>query len=80
VVADRRNNRPPLVVAMEWVAKITTVGLEMALPAGLGYWLDRKWNTEPWLVTVGALLGFFAGFRHLLQMLKASDNSPTSHK
>ena len=32
--------------AMGWVAKITTVGLEMALPAMFGSWLDSRWGTR----------------------------------
>jgi F0F1-type ATP synthase assembly protein I len=57
-----------LVVAIEWVQQITTISLEMALPAGLGYWLDGRWGTGPWLVSIGALLGFVVGMRHLLQL------------
>lgn len=74
MVNSHGNNRPPLVIAAEWVSRITAVGLEMALPAGVGHWLDRRWGTEPWLVIAGAALGFTVGFRHLLQMLKPPKN------
>ena len=74
----RRSNgdsRPPLVVAIGWVQQITTISLEMALPAGVGYWLDRRWGTDPWLVSAGALLGFVVAMRHLLQLAaRASRN------
>lgn len=73
-------DRPPVAVAAEWVSRITTVGLEMAIPAALGYWLDGRFGTEPWLVTVGAALGFFVGFRHLLQMVKPPGNSSADKK
>ena len=63
------DDRPALVVAMQWVSQITTVSLVMALPAGLGYWLDVKWGTRPWLVSCGAMLGLIIGMRHLLQMV-----------
>jgi F0F1-type ATP synthase assembly protein I len=52
----------------------------MAIPAALGYWLDGRFGTEPWLVTVGAALGFFVGFRHLLQMVKPPGNSSADKK
>ena len=55
-----QDQRPPMVVAMYWVSQVTTVGLEMSLPAGLGYWLDLRWGTLPWLVSLGGLLGFIA--------------------
>jgi len=71
-VPDPPNDgRPPLVVAMQWVNQITTVSLEMALPAALGYWLDQKWQTEPWLVAVGAVLGFVTAMTHLLQLTRS---------
>ena len=60
-----------MAVAMQWVSRITTVSLEMVLPAALGYWLDGRWGTTPWLVSVGAVLGFTVGIRHLLEMTRA---------
>jgi ATP synthase protein I len=80
LVSPAPQNRPPMAVAAEWVSRITTVGLEMAVPAGLGYWLDSRWGTEPWLVTCGAALGFFIGFRHLLQMVKPPDDPSKGKK
>jgi len=76
VRSSSNDGRPPMVVAMQWVSGITTVSLEMALPAGLGYLADERWGTEPWLTSVGALFGFIVGFRHLLQLV-AKDQSNT---
>ena len=64
---------------MQWVSQITTVSLEMALPALLGNWLDSRWQTEPWLVVVGGALGFTLGMRHLLQMVKVDADSQKFH-
>lgn len=63
-------NQHPLAVAMEWVAKITTVGLEMALPAIGGAFLDRRLGTSYWAL-VGLVLGVVGGMWHLLQMTAA---------
>ncbi len=42
-----------------------SLGVEIAvavfLGAGGGYWLDRQFRTEPWLMVVGLLLGAAAG-------------------
>ncbi len=64
------DGRPPMVIAMWWVHQITTIAVEMALPAGLGHWADTHWGTEPWLVGVGALLGFAVAMLHLLRLTK----------
>ncbi|HVV71265.1 MAG TPA: AtpZ/AtpI family protein [Verrucomicrobiae bacterium] len=58
-----------MAVAMQWVSKITTVSLTMALPALGGWWLDKVCGTAPWLLIVGAMLGMAAAFRQLLQMV-----------
>lgn len=62
---------PPLVRAMQWVSTITSIGFMMVLPAALGYWLDTLWGTGPWLLVVGALLGFVLGMWELLKLAKA---------
>lgn len=68
----RRNGQSTLAAAMVWVHRVTSVSLEMALPAGVGYYLDQRWSTDPWLVILGALLGFSLGMNHLLQIAAAS--------
>ena len=41
--------------------RYTTLGFEIAaglsLPIILGYWLDSRWDTLPWLTLIGVLLG-----------------------
>lgn len=59
-----------MAMAMEWVAKITTVGLEMVLPGLAGRWLDAQFGTE-FLVLLGFGLGLVAGISHLLLMTGA---------
>ncbi len=54
---------------MEWVAKITTVGLEMILPAVGGRYLDLRWDTNYW-VLIGLAFGGTVGFWHLLKMTR----------
>ena len=51
---------------MVWVSRISSVSLEMVLPAVGGHWLDNHWGTGPWCVSLGAVLGFAVGLRHLL--------------
>ena len=55
---------------MMWSSRITSIGFQFAVPVGFGWWLDRRWGTEPWLTVVGALLGFLTGTLALVQLAK----------
>jgi len=56
------------------IAHYSTVGLEMGLAvavgAGLGYYLDKRLGTHPWLMIVCLFFGIAAGFRSLYRALK----------
>ena len=62
--------RPPLAVAFEWVSKITTVALEMIVPAILGHWLDSKLGTGWVLLVLGSILGMAVAMMHLLRLVR----------
>jgi len=64
---------------MEWVAKITTVALEMVLPAVGGSYLDSRMGTSYWVV-VGLVVGFGTGMWHLLQMTRPPSSGGTGRK
>ena len=53
---------------------LSTIGLSMTfaigLGAGIGYWLDKKLGTGPWLFFVFLGLGIVAAFRNLYIMYK----------
>ena len=61
---------PPLSVGMEWASRISTVGLEFALPPLAGAGLDRWWGTSPWATVLGAVLGFAVGMMHILRIAR----------
>lgn len=54
--------------------EITTLGLEFALSeilgVWLGYWLDGKLGTGPWLLIAGACAGFALGFYIIVRAAK----------
>jgi ATP synthase protein I len=51
--------------------RVSSVGIEMAVATligwAIGYWLDRTFGTEPWLMLVFLLVGVAAGFKGLLR-------------
>lgn len=69
-MVDSPPGRPPLAIAVEWVAKITTVALEMVIPGVIGQWLDNRWGTQ-FLGFVGFALGLVVGMWHLLVLAGA---------
>lgn len=62
------DDRPPMVLALEWTSRITTVSLEMVLPGLLGHWADQKLGTGMLLLVLGVLLGLGVGMWHLIKM------------
>jgi F0F1-type ATP synthase assembly protein I len=54
------------------------IGFELAVPALLcalvGYYLDKRWGSGPWLTLVGTLVGTAAGLLQLIRAVKRLDN------
>jgi ATP synthase protein I len=81
-VPQQRDDRSPLVLALEWTSRITTIALEMVLPCLVGFWLDQWLGTWVVLVVLGAIVGFAAGMWQLIQLSKPSrgkDKGAGSH-
>lgn len=61
----------------DW-GRLGGVGLEVGVAVGLGvavgFWVDGRWQTGPWGVLIGALIGFVAGlyllFRDVMRLNK----------
>ena len=67
-MADQREPRSPLGVGLELASRITTIGLEFALPPVAGFGLDYWLGTTPAATIVGAVLGFAVGMLHTVRM------------
>ncbi len=59
---------------MAKVAQISQIGLEMAVPVGVGIGVDFWLNTLPWFTIIGAILGPTLGFIHLLALIRPSSD------
>ncbi|MCG8337609.1 MAG: AtpZ/AtpI family protein [Proteobacteria bacterium] len=51
------------VIGIEMAASVTVGGL-------IGYWLDTKLGTDPWMFVFWLICGLVAGFRSLYRMSK----------
>lgn len=60
------------------------MGLSVAIASGIGYWLDKKLGTEPWLFLFWFFCGLAAGFRSLFRLtkkyMKKEDNNGKSQQ
>lgn len=44
----------------QYIALGTHIAASMIIPVVIGIYVDNRWNTAPWGVVIGALLGFGA--------------------
>jgi ATP synthase protein I len=49
------------------------MGISVAIGVLIGYYLDRYFSTQPWLMIVFLILGVVAGFRSLFSLMKEID-------
>jgi ATP synthase protein I len=63
-----------------WATRITSVGLEFALPPMGGGYLDRRWGTGSLLTILGAILGFLMGMIHLLTIAREASATTSGGK
>ena len=56
------------------MAKSSAIGIQFAISIAIGAWggnwLDKKFDTAPWLLLIGVLFGAAAGFRDLYRLAK----------
>ena len=59
--------------ALKLVGLASTLGLTIVIATfiglALGLWLDRVFDTSPWLTIIFLLLGIIAGFRNFYRFL-----------
>ena len=61
--------RPALLEAMKYAQIGTMLVAPMGVLGGIGYWLDRRLGSAPWLLLLGLILGMAAGFVSFLRLV-----------
>lgn len=64
------DRRSALAIGVEWASRVSTIGLEFALPPLAGAYCDQRAGTSPWLTLLGVLLGFVVGMWHILRIAR----------
>jgi F0F1-type ATP synthase assembly protein I len=67
---DDRDGRNSAARGYVLATQVMSISLQMAIPPGIGWWLDQKFSTAPWLMVVGLLLGFSIAMLELLKLAK----------
>lgn len=66
--------KPRKSAVLQAMAVTTAIGVEMAITVTLGYYggslLDARFNTAPWLLITGVLLGVGAGIWGIITIVK----------
>lgn len=70
---DDRDGRTAVARGYVLSTRVTSIGLQMALPPLAGWWADGKFNTAPWLLILGAMLGFSVSLLELIKLAKESE-------
>ncbi|MCL6480013.1 MAG: AtpZ/AtpI family protein [Peptococcaceae bacterium] len=68
------NQKPKTSGIFQAMAATTMIGAEMAVTVTLGFYggryLDRQFDTAPWLMVTGILLGVAAGIWGIIAIIK----------
>jgi F0F1-type ATP synthase assembly protein I len=65
---------------MGFYVSLAQVGMEMAVPAGIGMGVDHYCGSSPWGVVIGAVFGLIAGFAHLIAIANRQQDNGWSSK
>lgn len=74
-----RDGRHALARGYVLASRVSSIGLQMVVPLGLGWWADSAWKTTPWCMILGAVLGFVIAMLQLIHLARESASSEEGH-
>jgi F0F1-type ATP synthase assembly protein I len=63
---------------MGYYVALAQTGVEMVVPAAIGFYVDDWLGTTPWITIVAAVFGFAAGLTHMIMILRKKERDETS--
>ena len=73
---DSRDGRNSVARGYVLASKVSSIGMQMAFPALIGWWIDTRWGTTPWLLMLGACLGFTISLLELIKFARDGGRKP----
>lgn len=64
------DDRAPLVRAYGRASRGIGVAIGMVVPGLVGYYLDTRWGTRPWIMMAGFAVGVTLGIAQLVRMTR----------
>jgi F0F1-type ATP synthase assembly protein I len=62
---DERQQDGDKMTYARWAGIGIEFGGVIVVFCAIGYWLDQRWNTSPWLLLTGFFVGFFGMFYNI---------------
>lgn len=69
---DDRDGRNAVARGYVIASRVTSIGMQMAIPPAIGWWADGKLNTAPWLLVLGTVMGFAVSLIEIVNLANAS--------
>lgn len=69
-----RDGRNPVARGYLVADRVFAIAMQMAIPPAVGWWVDGKLNTSPWLLAAGGVLGFVSSMYLLLKLANESND------
>lgn len=66
------DGRSPMARGYVLASRVMSIGFQMMIPTALGWWVDSKWKTSPWMLFVGVVLGFVVAMLELVRLARDS--------
>lgn len=67
-----RDDRHAMARGYVLASRVMSIGMQMVVPLGVGWWIDSVWKTAPWCMSLGAILGFVVAMLELIHLAKVS--------
>ena len=77
---EGRDGRSPVARGYVLASRASSIGLQMVIPAGIGWWVDVKWKTTPWFTIVGVVLGFIVAMLEIVRLAKDSERADSQSR